>query len=473
MIAAVMFVVVRDAPARADHGITTGGFEFGATQEPFNTAKDAPKTFSISFFEPVVRRTLVMMEIEQGQSDPDYPAVIAGTATTQTSYEKPDAFCYIEAGATECSIEFTFKVVPITGVDNVTARFYLNKHLIDTFEQPNESNANPSSNGCDGITGGPEYEFESDNTEAAQIFVYGAVGGQPDAPLAAPPGVDASRTCENPGGGGGTGSPTPTDTGTGSPTPTNTGSPTPTDTGTGSPTPTDTGSPTPTDTGTPTNTGTPTQTNSGGTDPGGTFGELTMFVRPGIGTYGTDFVISGEVICKGIKIANARVTIYRNFVGGRTIDMMETTTDVQGQYAFRDTDLRATSDYQGTWNGRSGSATTACSSGSETGPERRRASVRPGVILNVRDATLTRGQSVLFQGAIVPAHPGKKVFLQVYHGQQGKWEYASETRLNSRGGYSIRFTRNATGYLLFRIAYPTQDLDHAWNVSRTVRVDWS
>ncbi|HVL88740.1 MAG TPA: PT domain-containing protein [Actinomycetota bacterium] len=461
MLATMMFVLVHEEPARADHMAVSEGWDFSPAQEPFTAQKDTPKEFFIFLNQSVTTRTLIMMEIESGSSDPDQPTEANGF-TPDNSYSKPEAWCYINAGESTCTITYTFTVVPIIGVDNVIARFYINKHLIDTQEQPNESTANQSSLGCDGVFGGPEHENEPDTTEAAQIFVYGAIGGTAPNPVPPPPGVQASRTCENPGGGG-TPTQSPTQSPTGQPTQSPTGEPT--QSPTGEPTQSPTQSPTGQPTSNPTNTGP-----RGG--PGGTFGEMTMSVSPNVGTYGTDFLISGEVVCHGVKVANARLQIYRHFVGSRSIDVIETSTDVQGKYAFRDTDLRASADYQGMWNGRTGS-TSACTSGAETGPDRRRADVRPGVIVNVRDTTLPKGEAATFFGSVIPAHPGQKVFLQVYHGQQGRWEYATETRLDRRSNYSIRFSRNATGYLLFRIAYPTQDLDHSWNISRTVRVDWS
>lgn len=195
---------------------------------------------------------------------------------------------------------------------------------------------------------------------------------------------------------------------------------------------------------------------------------MSIAVSPGDGVYGTDFVVSGDVTCHGVRVSNATVEIYRKFVGAGRIDILEAVTDVQGRYAIRDHNLRASADYSGAWTGRS-----PCESGAETGPTRTRAVVRPGVTVNVTDSTLQAGRRATFSGSVLPGHSGRRVHLQMYRGSERRWVNVATARLTSRSTYSFFYTNEGDGYLIFRVAYPTQDLDHGWNLSRVVRVDWS
>jgi hypothetical protein len=95
------------------------------------------------------------------------------------------------------------------------------------------------------------------------------------------------------------------------------------------------------------------------------------------------------------------------------------------------------------------------------------------VVLNVADPTLARGQLAVLSGRVLPAHPGKRVLLQRFDGVGRRWVDAAAAVLDGNSSYRMTFRRTAPGWLLFRIAYPTQDTDHSWNVSRTIRVDWS
>lgn len=195
---------------------------------------------------------------------------------------------------------------------------------------------------------------------------------------------------------------------------------------------------------------------------------MTIGTSPAIGVYGTDFVISGEVRCQGVLVPNATVQIFRRFIGSGSFQTSEAQTDVQGRYALRNTDLPASAFYSGTWGGNA-----ACNSGADTGQQQVSALVRPGVTVNPRDTTLRHGDTAVLSGRVIPGHAGKKVWLQTYSGNPQMWRFHAEARLTSNSTYTLFYRRTTAGFLLFRIAFPTQDLDHAWNVSRNIRIDWS
>lgn len=454
LLSTISIVVLRETPADASHGASTSTLDISETnggQVPKNAPQGDIDLFP-TLSEAATKETLILAEIEGGSNDPEENLADQDFAT---SYGKPDGSCKVAIGDTSCSLILS---MPVAGTSRVIIRVWVNTHRIDTQEGAQESpivvGGNP---GCVG---------EPDRTDVVEYIITGSGGtGSTTRPPAVPGASSSPLLCPEDGqtfepgadettGGGptNTGTPTPTDTGT--PTPTDTGTPTPTDTG--SPTPTDTGTPTPTDTGTPT--------------PTGPAGSITLAVGPpSRGVWGTDFVISGEVICGGVKVPNAEVTVFRRYVGTGTNSAIETASDVQGRFAIRDTDLPRSADYSAMWTG----AGSACPSGAESGPGLKRAIVDVGIIANIADATVSKGQRIKISGRILPGHAGKKVFLQVYRGHQRKWDYASEIRLSSTSSYQFFTSYNNRGYLLFRIAYPTQDLDHGWNVSRTIRADWS
>ncbi len=107
--------------------------------------------------------------------------------------------------------------------------------------------------------------------------------------------------------------------------------------------------------------------------------------------------------------------------------------------------------------------------GDLTGHQRRRPAGRGGQRdVEQYDATRTLG---IFRGRVLPGHPGHRVLLQIYQG--GKWVTATSATLSSSSSYTMAYRRSSAGWLLLRIAYPTQHTDHLWNVSRNLKATWS
>ncbi|MGH2830934.1 MAG: hypothetical protein ACRDJM_10675, partial [Actinomycetota bacterium] len=143
----------------------------------------------------------------------------------------------------------------------------------------------------------------------------------------------------------------------------------------------------------------------------------------------------------------------------------ETTTDASGAYALTHRPDRS-ADYRALVVGGTGSC------GLSTTPNAR-ADVRPGVAANPAAARLPRGSTAEFRGQVLPAHAGQRVYLQVFQGASGTWANVVAAALDSSSRYRLSYRRSGPGFLLFRIVYPTQHADHAWNISRNLRVDWT
>ncbi|MGH2829691.1 MAG: hypothetical protein ACRDJM_04340 [Actinomycetota bacterium] len=189
-------------------------------------------------------------------------------------------------------------------------------------------------------------------------------------------------------------------------------------------------------------------------------GSLTIRTSLGIGVWGVRFVISGTLTCEGVAVPGAAVAVTRN---GAVIGTA--TTGAEGAWSLADSPS-ANARYRASWGGNG-----QCPGGAVS-PETS-VFVRPGVIVNAADPTLVRGQAALLSGRVLPAHPGRRVLLQRYDGVGRRWVDVTWTSLDATSSYRFGFRRTAPGWLLFRVAYPTQDFDHAWNVGRTIRIDWA
>lgn len=195
--------------------------------------------------------------------------------------------------------------------------------------------------------------------------------------------------------------------------------------------------------------------------------DLTATVSPTVCTYGCRPTISGRLMGEGSGVGSADVVIKRRTVGSATFVLLGSQqTAADGTFTFQDTSQpSASADYEASY---AGDATHH----PDTAPLMR-VGIRPGVIYNANPSTLPAGQPSTFSGQIIPGHPGKRVLLQKYNGQQGVWGNHRWVSLDSASRFRVQYTNTATGGLIFRIAYPTQDLDHVWNVSRAIRVTWT
>ncbi len=171
--------------------------------------------------------------------------------------------------------------------------------------------------------------------------------------------------------------------------------------------------------------------------------------------------------CSGQRVPNEVVIVSR--LSADPTDFQTSawrTTDAHGRYALFDRPA-ASADYVATWQGN-----TSCGRGAQSPVAH--AAVRPGIILNADETSIRSGMPAALAGRILPAHPGASVGLQVLQGSSGRWADGGWTHLDAEGRYRFGYRKTGgPGYLVMRVAFPTQDGDHAWNVSRPIRVDWT
>ncbi len=193
---------------------------------------------------------------------------------------------------------------------------------------------------------------------------------------------------------------------------------------------------------------------------------LSIAVTPSIAVWGTTFKAAGALICFGSPIAGATVVVQRRIGGTFTFQTIgQSVTGTSGGYAVLHRPDRS-ADYRAVIP----TGTGPCGvSGSKVA----RGDVRPGVSTNVTRTPLPRGATAELRGTVAPAHAGRKVYLQVFQGSTRTWANASVAALDSSSRFRLTYRRTSAGALLFRVVYPTQDTDHAWNIGRNVRIDWT
>lgn len=447
VLSVISFTVLRDQPARANHGATSflsvSPQSLGVTTGPIN--QNVEFTWTATLSEAPATSTLIMMEIETGVSDPDAGA----------SYTTPEAYCTIAATTeTSCEIKYTFTIA-----GSHTLRFYVNNHQIDTTELPNESGTPPT-----GFAGCQE---EPDTTDALTAPVTGTPTGTPPASTTPPPGVNVPYDCNTPEPSG-SGSPTPTGSTTTTPSPTSSTTVTPSPSGSTTVTPSPSGSTTttPSPSGSTTTTPSPSGSTTATPSPTGSgTANLTIGVTPTVGVYGTDFTVEGDLTCQGAPVSAAEIVITYQY----TLDppqqfIVATDTGTNGHYALTLPDLISSSTFIASWEGN-----TQCPGMSVSGQVIAR--VRPGVIVNPTTQTAGRNQSARFVGRIVPAHPGTKVYLMILEGSSGVYRIVGETTQDAEGDYTLTYKMSGSHFLVFRTAWPTQHKDHVWNWGRNVRVN--
>lgn len=175
-------------------------------------------------------------------------------------------------------------------------------------------------------------------------------------------------------------------------------------------------------------------------------------LTPSAGVWGTTFDIRASTT------SSTLVKLQRRFVGSTSW------TDVSGQSKTSD----------GSGNANFGDAPSVhtdyrvvvVSDGAASNIVR--ALVRVGIPFYVTRS----GQQALFQGRVLPGHPGKRVMLQMFDGPNQRWNTVKTGLLNSRSAYNISFKATDDGRRLFRVAWATQDNNHLWNLSQQIFVTW-
>lgn len=191
---------------------------------------------------------------------------------------------------------------------------------------------------------------------------------------------------------------------------------------------------------------------------------VTAAVSPAIGVWGTTFTVSGRLTQGGFGLPGKTVAIeQRPFGASAWTPVTWVTTGSDGEYSAGGGKPSKHTQYRARFAGEQGVL------GSVSAPVT--AQVRVGVPVNVADSTLSPGQTAVFQGRVLPGHPGKKVMLQQL--TNSGWVTIQTVTLD--GGSNFRASARLTirGFRLYRAAYATQDGDHAWNLSRNIGVTWS
>ena len=191
---------------------------------------------------------------------------------------------------------------------------------------------------------------------------------------------------------------------------------------------------------------------------------LTSAIAPAIGVWGTTFTVSGRLTQDGAGAASKPVTIQqRPFGASSWTTAANATTNGDGDYAAAVGKPSKHTQYRAMFAG--GGGLLASLSGPVT------AQVRVGVPFNVSDSTLSPGQTALFSGKVLPGHAGKKVLLQQL--TNSGWVTIQTVTLDGSSSFRASARLTVRGFRLYRAAFPTQDSDHAWNISRNVGVTWS
>lgn len=167
--------------------------------------------------------------------------------------------------------------------------------------------------------------------------------------------------------------------------------------------------------------------------------------------WGTTFTMNGTTS------ANKQVRVQRQYFGSNQWqDVTTTTSDDDGKFNAVDRPL-AHAWYRAY-------VTSDLSTSNWV-----KAQVRPGVHIGVGRS----GESAVFTGRVLPGHAGTRVILQMFDGINKQWINVRSASLNSSSFYRMTYRSSSEGRRLFRVAWPTQDGNHLWNVSAWVSVTWT
>lgn len=188
---------------------------------------------------------------------------------------------------------------------------------------------------------------------------------------------------------------------------------------------------------------------------------LTMTTAPAIGVIGTVFTSAGVLTdATSAPVQGVQVTLQRRPVGASDWSNVGTTsTSPTGGYSITHVPAEHT-DYRAVFGGTSSFA------GSQS--PTRRAWVRVGVALSVNDPTLLIGQAAQFTGRVTPNHPGANVLFQTLTGSG--WTTVAIGHLPATGLVKFNVGCGSAASKLYRLVFPTQDANHAWNKSINLRV---
>lgn len=189
---------------------------------------------------------------------------------------------------------------------------------------------------------------------------------------------------------------------------------------------------------------------------------LTLQSSPSSLVYGAGTYMTGFLTGNDEGVAGKTVTIQRRIWGTSVFETMTAaTTDADGRFAhYFKPDRHA--EYRAIFNG-DGPYLASTSAPTQVW-------VAIAVASRINSTSLTRGQRFHINGWVLPAHPGEQVWFQAY--LSGKWVTIAKQTLSSRNYYQFSYYSASARTLLFRVAFPTQDADHAWNISQRYMVSW-
>lgn len=174
-------------------------------------------------------------------------------------------------------------------------------------------------------------------------------------------------------------------------------------------------------------------------------------IAPSVGVWGTTFSVRGETD------RNISVRVQRMYIGSSQWQTVTTTTsDDDGNFVAVD------QPFASAWY-RAYVVSDLSTSNWVKGE------VRPGVHISVGSS----GRDAIFTGRVLPSHPGTRVILQLFDGINKQWVNVGSGRLSSSSSYRMAFRGPDSGRRLFRVAWPTQDNNHQWNISAWVSVTWT
>lgn len=189
---------------------------------------------------------------------------------------------------------------------------------------------------------------------------------------------------------------------------------------------------------------------------------LTLTATPESLVFGAWSQLKGTLTGNDYAVAGKSVTIQRKIAGTNVYESLSTvTTDADGRFAHSFKPDRI-ADYRAVFNGDG----PYLASTSATKQIR----VAVAVASRVNKTSLLRGQTFQINGWVLPAHAGKQVWFQAYLG--GKWVTVARQTLTARNYYQFAYRTTSRATVLFRVAFPTQDADHLWNISQRYMVTW-
>jgi len=189
---------------------------------------------------------------------------------------------------------------------------------------------------------------------------------------------------------------------------------------------------------------------------------ITLSSSPNSLVYGAGTYMVGFLTGNDAGVAGKTVTIQRRIWGTDVFESFVTaTTGADGRFAYWFKPDRH-AEYRAIFNG-DGPYLASTSAPQQVW-------VAVAVASRVNSTSLQRGQWFHINGWVLPAHPGEEVWFQAYLG--GKWVTLAKQKLGSRNYYQFWYRSNSAVNLLFRVAFPTQDRDHAWNISQRYMVTW-